>query len=237
MAGQYITPLPQVAGRFDIDFIETAENFLNQLPTTCNEINTAIDDVNKWLGDKDEAYIKMYLGAKENDPTTRNDGSDLKAGDLYFNTTINKMRAYANSNDGWVLASSAVNGLLKSGRFTGDGSTKEFVIDGGYDANMGIVYLNGTEVTPDVDISDGSKIVFNTVPSNGDTIDYTMFGSFQLANAVDLTSSQTITGPKTFSKDITISDDMQGLILIDRSDTTKKYRLYVDNGNLGIETV
>ena len=147
------------------------------------------------------------------------------------------MRAYANNNTGWVLASSAVNGILKSGRFTGDGSTKVFTIEGGYDANMGIVYLNGTEVTQDVDISDGSTIVFNTAPADGDTVDYVMFGSFQLVNAVDLNSSQTVVGSKTFSKDINIEDENNGLVLIDRSDTTKKYRLYVDNGNLGIEEV
>jgi hypothetical protein len=36
---QTITQLPVVAGRFDSDFIETADNFLNQLPGTCVELN------------------------------------------------------------------------------------------------------------------------------------------------------------------------------------------------------
>jgi len=37
--------------------------------------------------------------------------------------------------------------------------------------------------------------------------------------------------------DIEFNNGSLGIILIDRSDSTKKYRLYVDNGNLGIEEV
>ena len=150
MAEQYITPLPQVAGRFDANFIETADSFLNQLPTTCVEMNNAIDDVNNWLGDKDEAYIKMYLGPKDSDPTTRNDGSPLQTGDLYFNTNNKEMRVY--NADGWVSLSALLNG-------------------GQVDGDIGFV------------------------------------------------------------------KETEGVILIDRSDTTKKYRLFIDNGNLGIEEV
>ena len=150
MAEQYITPLPQVAGRFDANFIETADSFLNQLPTTCVEMNNAIDDVNNWLGNKDEAYIKMYLGPKDSDPTTRNDGSPLQVGDLYFNTTNKEMRVY--NTDGWVSLSALLNG-------------------GQVDGDIGFV------------------------------------------------------------------KETEGVILIDRSDTTKKYRLFIDNGNLGIEEV
>ena len=150
MATQYITPLPVVAGRFDADFIETADKFLNQLPTTCTEMNAAIDDVNNWLGNKDEAYIKMYLGPKDSDPTTRNDGSVLQVGDLYFNTTSKEMRVY--NSDGWVSLSALLNG----GQIDGD---------------------------------------------------------------------------------ISFVKEVEGIILVDRSDTTKKYRLFIDNGNLGIEEV
>ena len=150
MATQYITPLPRVAGRFDTDFIDTADSFLNQLPTTCSQMNSAIDDVNSWLGNRDEAYIRMYLGPKDSDPTTRNDGSALQIGDLYFNTADKEMRVY--NADGWVSLSALLNG-------------------GQVDGDIGFV------------------------------------------------------------------KETEGVILIDRSDTTKKYRLFVDNGNLGIEEV
>lgn len=41
-----ITPLPRVAGRFDADFIETADKFLNQLPDTCVEMNNFASQAN-----------------------------------------------------------------------------------------------------------------------------------------------------------------------------------------------
>jgi len=150
MAQQYITPLPTVAGRYDSDFISTADKFLQQLPTTCEEMNEAIDDVNNWLGNKDEAYIKMYLGPKNEDPTTRNDLSDLQVGDLYFNTNSKEMRVY--NNDGWVSLSALLNG----GQVDGD---------------------------------------------------------------------------------ISFVKEVEGVILIDRNDNTKKYRLFINDGNLGIEEV
>jgi len=37
--------------------------------------------------------------------------------------------------------------------------------------------------------------------------------------------------------DLSFVKEIEGIILIDRSDTTKKYRLFIDNGNLGIEEV
>lgn len=42
---------------------------------------------------------------------------------------------------------------------------------------------------------------------------------------------------EVWNRDITITDSYSGFILVDRSDTTKKYRLFVDNENLGIEEV
>jgi len=39
----------------------------------------------------------------------------------------------------------------------------------------------------------------------------------------------------TNEDDIKIKNELKGLILIDRNDNTKKWRLFVDNGNLGIE--
>jgi len=46
---QTITPLPDVAGRFDADFIETADKFLNALPKNAEELNTFIAQFNELL--------------------------------------------------------------------------------------------------------------------------------------------------------------------------------------------
>jgi hypothetical protein len=42
-------------------------------------------------------FDDTYLGAKASDPTVDNDGDALSAGDLYFNTTTDKMRVYDGS--------------------------------------------------------------------------------------------------------------------------------------------
>lgn len=42
-------------------------------------------------------FDDTYLGAKASDPTLDNDGDALSAGDLYFNTTTDKMRVYDGS--------------------------------------------------------------------------------------------------------------------------------------------
>ena len=42
-------------------------------------------------------FDDTYLGAKSSDPSVDNDGDALNAGDLYFNTTSNKLRVYSGS--------------------------------------------------------------------------------------------------------------------------------------------
>jgi len=189
--------------------------------------NIDISDTNYWetiSGD----FVEQYQGDKTDDPTNRNDGTVLQVGDLYFNTTIQKMKVW--NGDTWQLATSAINGMLNKAIFTGDGSTTIFKVNGGFDANFGQVYLNGVNVTNDVDISDGQTIKFNTAPNNGDEILGVFFGSFVVADAIATTGGDC-------SGDINITDELKGITLVDRSDTTKTYRLYVDNGNLGIEEV
>ena len=42
-------------------------------------------------------FDDVYLGAKSSDPTVDNDGDALTAGDMYFNTTTDRMRVYSGS--------------------------------------------------------------------------------------------------------------------------------------------
>ncbi len=74
-----ITPLPKVAGRFDTDFIETADKFLNQLPNTCVEMNNYAtqanevkDDVNN-LRNQTQDYKNAAYGYKTDAEKARND--------------------------------------------------------------------------------------------------------------------------------------------------------------------
>jgi len=244
-----------------IDNINTTANNINNVNTVANikdninnvandksnidTVSSNISNVNKVAGsisnvnitagsiENVNTYAKTYLGAKDSDPTTRNDGSNLQVGDLYFNTTINKMKVY-NSDGVWQLASSAVNGIKKTQLFIADGITKEFNVEGGFDATYADIYLNGVNVTKDVDVSDGQNIKFNIEPNNGDEIYGVFYGSFQIADTLPSNSDGTTTG------DITFSNKNKGVILLDRSKTDDdgnpiKYRLFIDDGNLGIE--
>ena len=74
-----ITPLPRVAGRFDTDFIETAEKFLNQLPDTCVEMNNFAsqanslkDEVNT-LRSQTQDYKNLAYGYKVDAEQARNE--------------------------------------------------------------------------------------------------------------------------------------------------------------------
>ncbi len=159
----------------NIDVVATNISKVDTVSTNINNVNItakSIENVN--------TYAKTYQGAKPEDPTKRNDGSPLQVGDLYFNTTINKMKVFDGTT--WQLASSAVNGIVKKQTWIGDGSTTVFSVTDGYDSNYAEVFVNGVNVTQDVDLSDGQNIKFNSPPSNGDEILGIFFGSFVLAD-------------------------------------------------------
>jgi len=53
-------------------------------------VSDNIDDVRN--------YADTYLGSKDAEPTTRNDGTPLQAGDLYFDTNINVFKVYSGTS-------------------------------------------------------------------------------------------------------------------------------------------
>jgi hypothetical protein len=57
-------------------------------------------------------FSDVYLGPKASDPSTRNDASALQAGDLYFNTSGNVVKAYTGSS--WEVAFSGGSGYLQA---------------------------------------------------------------------------------------------------------------------------
>jgi len=57
-------------------------------------------------------FSDVYLGPKASDPATRNDASALQAGDLYFNTSGNVVKAYTGSS--WEVAFSGGSGYLQT---------------------------------------------------------------------------------------------------------------------------
>lgn len=51
-------------------------------------------------------FADVYLGPKTSDPTTRNDGSPLQEGDMYFNTAADQMRIYASPT--WIVVGASM---------------------------------------------------------------------------------------------------------------------------------
>ena len=78
-----ITKLPKVTGRFSTDFIETADKFLNQLPTTCVEMNnfaTQVNDTHKEINilrNQTQDYKNAAYGYKTDAEKARNDIKNL----------------------------------------------------------------------------------------------------------------------------------------------------------------
>ena len=62
-------------------------------------------------------FDDTYLGSKASDPTVDNDGDPLNAGDLYYNTSTNKLRVYSGS--AWNDAVVDTNGVVTKTSATG----------------------------------------------------------------------------------------------------------------------
>ncbi len=156
-----------------------------------------------WVKVVNQNEVSSIIGAFDSEPTQRPDGTALQVGDVYYNRTDGKWRVY----DGSVWDNPDKESPIQvRGSFTGDGTTTTFNVVGGFNPAYGLVFLNGVEVTQDVDISDGQNIVFQTAPANGDIITYVFLSYFTPANAVDLNNNQTIYGTKTFNTSPVIPD-------------------------------
>jgi len=156
-------------------------------------------------------FDDRYLGAKASDPSLDNDGNALAIGALYFNTTDGVMKVYTAS--GWIAASSASVATLATFEFVATSGQTVFT---GNDANGSslsyvapaiIVTLNGVRLRPgdDYTATNGTSITLVSAAALNDELVVDAFGSFLVANTVDLSTNQTIGGTKTFSNPITAS--------------------------------
>ena len=60
-----------------------------------------------------DAFDDTYLGAKSSDPSVDNDGDALTTGDLYFNTTTNRLRVYNGS--AWIEIDAGMTNFTLAG--------------------------------------------------------------------------------------------------------------------------
>jgi len=159
-------------------------------------------------------FDDRYLGAKSSDPSLDNDGNALVTGALYFNTTDGVMKVYTAS--GWIAASSASVATLATFEFVATAGQTVFT---GNDANGSslsyvapalIVTLNGVRLRPgdDYTATNGTSITLVSAAALNDELVVDAFGSFLVANTVDLSTAQTVGGLKTFSSDIVFNGNV-----------------------------
>ncbi len=148
-----------------VDNVDTVADSIDAIDT----LAPLADDIVANLADITN-FADVYLGPKTADPTTRNDGSALQQGDLYFNTTTSSMRV--RSSAAWIDAGSAPLNMVPN-NFTGNGSQTAFTLS----ANPGvvqnvIVWLGGVRQRPGVAYTvSGTTLTFAVAPPNGVAVD------------------------------------------------------------------
>tara|TARA_E500000318_G_scaffold48981_1_gene46005 strand:- start:640 stop:2793 length:2154 start_codon:yes stop_codon:yes gene_type:complete len=142
-------------------------------------------------------FDDTYLGAKASDPTVDNDGDALTAGDLYFNTTTNKMKVYTGS--AWLDA-------------TASGTEISNVVEDTTPQLGGNLDLNGNDITgtgaiPAANLT-GTLPAINGANLTGISTDLVGDTSPQLGGDLDLNSNNiTGTGAISCSGDLTVDTD------------------------------
>jgi hypothetical protein len=92
-----------------------------------------------------DTFDDLYLGAKSSDPTTDNDGGALTDGDLYYNTTLNRMKVYDLGTTTWLFTTLTAAEVVKV-TTVADNITNVNTV-GGIDANVTTVAGVSANVT------------------------------------------------------------------------------------------
>ena len=137
-------------------------------------------------------FADVYLGGYSSAPTTRNDGSALQIGDLYFHTQSGQQNLKVRASSGWITAASAINGTANRFQYAVTSSTTTITGNDAngntlaYDAGFVDVYLNGIKMVngQDVTVTNGTSVVFASAigVSGTDRVDIIAYGTFTLAN-------------------------------------------------------
>lgn len=184
----------------------------------------------------------------------------LNEGDLWFDTTGDKMMVY--NGGSWQNAGSSVNGTAARFKFTATASQTAFTgtdANGAtlaYDAGYIDVYLNGVHLDPsDYTATDGSTITLAAGAAAGDELYVVAFGTFTLAthytsaqvdallagissdaliDSGSTTRVQATTSGATVTGDIALASDDTGLGRGDNSisfnDASNFVRFFTANG-------
>jgi len=158
-----------------------------------------------------DSFDDRYLGVKNSDPTTDNDGDALASGMLYFSSSENIMKVYDGAS--WIAATSAGNVSLTTYQYSASGGQTTF---SGSDANSatlsytvnnilvtlnGSLLFNGTDYTA----TNGTSVVLASGAVASDVLQVTAFKSFTTADMVPASTGGTFSGNVTVSGDVKIN--------------------------------
>jgi hypothetical protein len=130
-------------------------------------------------------FADVYQGPKTANPTLRNDGSALQAGDLYFNTVVPEMRVYTGT--GWdAVSSSRTRDVFRYVATAGQTSFSGTDSNGNlmtYTAGTVDVFLNGVRLDQaDFTATNGTTVVLTAAAALNDELNIVAFGAFDVAN-------------------------------------------------------
>jgi hypothetical protein len=144
-------------------------------------------------------FEQRYLGPKTADPTTRNDGSPLVSGDMYFNDTLDE--TYIWNGATWQTTSTKVNCVVSP--ITGNGTTGPYALlaDPGSKNNTDATVGGVQQLKSSYSVS-GATITFGAVVPVGVLGEVTSFVALPLDTPVDgsVTTAKIVDGSVTTAK-------------------------------------
>ena len=249
------TVATNLSGANTIGTVAGLNTQISALGPISGDITTAANNVTDITN-----FADVYLGGYSSAPTTRNDGSALQIGDLYFHTQAGQQNLKVRASSGWITAASAINGTANRFQYAVTSSTT--TITGAdansntlaYDAGFVDVYLNGIKMVNGVDVtvSNGTSVVFASAigVSGTDRVDIIAYGTFTLANfsiadANDVVTSGVSDGDaliyssanNRFQPGAASSAEVYGFVLSDSNSDNIADKLQITTTNGGADNI
>ena len=249
------TVASNISGANTIGTVAGLNTQISALGPISADITTAANNVTDITN-----FADVYLGGYSSAPTTRNDGSALQIGDLYFHTQAGQQNLKVRASSGWITAASAINGTANRFQYAVTSSTT--TITGAdansntlaYDAGFVDVYLNGVKMVNGVDVTvtSGTSVVFASAigVSGTDRVDIIAYGTFTLANfsiadANDVVTSGVSDGDaliyssanNRFQPGAASSAEVYGFVITDTNSDSIADKLQVTTTNGGADNI